>query len=174
MVELLIKRISDKVSLPQFAHDGDMCFDIPVIVDGDNKPAIVDGDIQEKTYLNLQTDVTGRKYVILQPNQSAVFHTGLKMETEKGYGLKVHVRSSTGIKKKLVLSNATGIIDTYQYRGELLVSLTNIGPVGRKVYDLERIAQGEVVEVLNVTIKEVDTLSDTARGEGGIGSTGGH
>lgn len=166
--------MEEKAPLPAYAHTGDMCFDLSVLIDENNKPSIVDGDIQEKTYLPLQTDATGRKYVSLQPSQSAVFHTGLKMETERGYGLETHVRSSTGIKKKLILSNATGIIDTSTYRGELLISLTNIGSNSRKIFDLERIAQGKVVSILDVEIEEVTSLSKTTRGEGGIGSTGGH
>ena len=107
-----------------------------------------------------------RNYVTLEPGQTLVFHTGLKCATPNGFGLKVYVRSSTGIKKKLRLANGTGIIDTAQYRGELLLALNNFGTKAVKIFDKDRVAQGEVVPVLNVK-----SLSDTERGEGGIGST---
>lgn len=172
-VKLEVKRLRDDVKLPRFAHTGDMCFDIPVIIDkGDYAPFLLDGDIQEHTPLVVHTDKNGDKYVVIEPQQAVVFHTGLKCATNYGYGLKVHVRSSIGIKKKLILSNATGIIDTAQYRGELLISLTNTGVSPRRIINQERVGQGEVVKVEDVVIVEVDTLSKTERGEGGIGSTG--
>lgn len=162
-VTLKVKRLTDSVSIPKYAHDGDMCFDISVYVD-DNEfaPKALDGQLQFK----FDSDT------VIEPQQTVLFHTGLKFETPKGYGMKVHVRSSIGIKKHLILSNATGIIDTAQYRGELMVALTNISSRRQKIESGERVAQAEIVKVLDVDIKEVDELSDTERGTGGIGSTG--
>ena len=121
----------------------------------------------------MKIDVNGNS-VVMKPNSTLMFHTGLKFETEIGYNMKVHVRSSTGMKKNLILSNGTGVIDTAQYRGELMIGLTNIGNSEQTVVDGERVAQAEMVKTLDVDIVEVDELSDTERGEGGIGSTGGH
>lgn len=171
---LKVRRISDRAILPKYAHNGDMCFDLSVLIDGDNTVDIIDGDVQQKKSVIPGMDETGRVYVTIEPQQSLVFHTGLKMATEVGYGVKVHVRSSTGIKKNLTLANGTGVIDTATYRGELMIALINEGSTARRIYDQERVAQGEVQPVLEVEIKEVDTLNDTERGEGGIGSTGGH
>ena len=82
----------------------------------------------------------------MERGRTLVFHTGLKCATPNGYGLKMYERSSTGIKKKLRLANGTGIIDTAQYRGfELLVALNNFGSKALKVFDKDRVAQGEVV-----------------------------
>ena len=86
--------------------------------------------------------------------------------------MKVYVRSSTGIKKHLALSNGTGVIDTATYRGEVLIALTNIGDESVSVSNGERVAQAEIVKTLDVEIEEVTELSDTVRGEGGFGSTG--
>ena len=54
----------------------------------------------------------------------------------------------------------------------MLISLTNTGVSPRRIINQERVGQGEVVKVEDVVIVEVDTLSKTERGEGGIGSTG--
>lgn len=177
-MKLKIKRLSDKVQLPKYAHDGDACFDLCVFMDEEFLPMMVvdgkfltfgEGDFSGKcdsSYSNV--------HVGISPNQTVVFHTGLKFETDKGYNMKVHVRSSTGIKKHLILSNCTGVIDTATYRGEVLIALTNIGDDIADISNGERVAQAEIVKTLDVEIEEVSELSDTVRGEGGFGSTGGH
>ena len=167
-------KIDEKAVIPKYAHDGDMCMDISVIVDSNNVPMIMDDSVhapesvQNKVIVNKLGNLN---YVTLEPGQTLVFHTGLKCATSYGYGLKMYVRSSTGIKKKLRLANGTGIIDTAQYRGELLIALNNFGSKALKIFDKDRVAQAEVVPVLRVQIKEVSSLSETERGEGGIGST---
>lgn len=168
-------KVDERAIIPKYAHVGDMCMDISILVDdSNNKPMVMDDSVHapeavaEKVIVNKLGNLN---YVTLEPGQTLVFHTGLKCATPNGFGLKMYVRSSTGIKKKLRLANGTGIIDTAQYRGELLVALNNFGPKALKVFDKDRVAQGEVVPVLNVKINEVKSLSDTERGEGGIGST---
>ena len=66
------------------------------------------------------------------------------------------------------------MVDTATYRGEVLIGLTNIGNVDEWISNGERVAQAEIVKTLDVEIDEVSELSDTVRGEGGFGSTGGH
>ena len=171
-MKLKIKRLSDKVQIPKYAHDGDACFDLCVFIDENFLPmTVADGKFLtfgegDSSYSNV--------HVGISPKQTVVFHTGLKFETESGYNMKVHVRSSTGIKKHLILSNCTGVIDTATYRGEVLIALTNIGEEIADISNGERVAQAEIVKTLDVEIEEVSELSDTVRGEGGFGSTGGH
>lgn len=175
-MKLKVKKIYEKAVVPQYAHKGDACFDLSIIIDESNVPMIYDSEAQsfkELPYWNTFKE-DGRYIVIFHQNETIMFHTGLKFETEAGYNMKVFVRSSTGIKKNLVLANGTGVIDTAQYRGELMIALTNIGEGAQVVMDGERVAQAEIVKALDVDIEVVDELSDTERGEGGIGSTGGH
>ena len=171
---LKVKKIDERAVVPQYAHNGDACFDLSVLIDSDaNAPMLYDYDISGRTKCFTKIDVNGNS-IVMKPNSTLMFHTGLKFETEIGYNMKVYVRSSTGMKKNLILSNGTGVIDTAQYRGELMIGLTNIGNSEQTVVDGERVAQAEIVKTLDVDIVEVDELSDTERGEGGIGSTGGH
>ena len=175
VVELEMMKIDERASIPQYAHNGDMCMDLRVLIDDkDMKPMIMDDSVHEANKVQNKVFVQhigDLAYVTLEPGQSLVFHTGLKCATPKGYGLKVYVRSSTGIKKKLRLCNGTGIIDTAQYRGELLLGLHNFSTKARKIFHNDKVAQAEVVPVLDVVVKEVTSLSSTERGEGGIGST---
>jgi dUTP pyrophosphatase len=168
MVTLKVKKIDDRAQIPHYAHDGDMCFDIHVLIDEDkNEPEFFSllGKNGYSSYFKGDS-------VSLRPRETVMLHTGLVFETERGYGMKVHVRSSTGIKKHLILSNATAIIDTATYRGELHIALTNIGDWDVIIRDGDKIAQGEVVPILETNIVEVGEVSKTERGEGGIGSSG--
>lgn len=173
---LKVKKIDERAVVPQYAHNGDACFDLSVLIDESNVPMkynIYHDSFEELENWNSYRD-NGHYVIVLPTGASVLFHTGLKFETEHGYNMKVYVRSSTGMKKNLVLSNGTGVIDTAQYRGELMIGLTNIGDTEQLITDGERVAQAEMVKTLDVDIVEVDELSDTERGEGGIGSTGGH
>ena len=71
----------------------------------------------------------------------------------------------------LAPANKVGVIDA-DYRGEILVSLYNQSGQVRSVCHGDRIAQLVILPVETALFKEVDELSDTARGAGGFGSTG--
>ena len=79
------------------------------------------------------------------------------------------VRSSWG-EKGLKLTNKVGLID-FDYRGEIKAKCT----FEHRGFDFpeigERIAQLTVVPMLRPEIEIVDELTNTARGEGGFGST---
>jgi dUTP pyrophosphatase len=69
------------------------------------------------------------------------------------------------------MPNAPGTIDA-DYRGEVMVPLINLGRGAFTVEPGMRIAQMVIAPVARVRIEEVDALDDTARGDGGFGSTG--
>ena len=81
------------------------------------------------------------------------------------------VRSSTGIKNHLVLSNGTGIIDS-GYRGPVKLSLHNTGDTKQHIPAGAYIAQLVVIPIATNEICEVPELGDTQRGTNGIGSSG--
>ena len=83
----------------------------------------------------------------------------------------VFSRSGHGFTYGVRLSNCVGVIDS-DYRGEIKVAMHNDGFSGYMVQTGERIAQAMLVPALRCTLKEVDVLSETLRGEGGFGSTG--
>ena len=176
-VILQFMKIDERAKIPKYAHDGDMCFDMSVIIDdGDMKPFVWDDSVHTpETTENMVTvhQMGNLSYVTLEPNQSIVFHTGLKCSTPRGWGMNVYVRSSIGIKSKIRLCNGTGKVDTAQYRGELLIGLHNFGNKAKKIFNGDRVVQAEIIRIPVVRITEVKELSSTERGEGGFGSTGG-
>lgn len=169
-------KIDERAVIPQYAHDGDMCMDLKVLIDDkDMAPFIWDDSVhspeavKDKVIVRKLGDLD---YVTLEPNQSLVFHTGLKCATPYGWGMNVFVRSSIGIKSKIRLCNGTGKVDTAQYRGELLIGLHNFGTKAKKIFNGDRVAQAEIIRVPVVRTVEVTSLSTTERGEGGFGSSG--
>jgi dUTP pyrophosphatase len=67
--------------------------------------------------------------------------------------------------------NSPGTVDA-DYRGEVKVILINLGPENFVVRRGDRIAQLLIAPVSQATWRETESLDETARGEGGFGSTG--
>lgn len=109
--------------------------------------------------------------VTIQPGETAWIPTGLALEVPKGCAGLIYARSSMGVKRGLAPANKVGVIDS-DYRGEIRVVLLNHGKVPQTVEHGERVAQMLITPVLTPAYKEVAELDDTARGQGGFGSTG--
>ena len=83
----------------------------------------------------------------------------------------VFARSGLGIKHGISLSNGVGVIDS-DYRGEIMVGLTNLSEEPYTIHPGDRIAQLVVTPVVLPELERVEELDDTGRGTGGFGSTG--
>jgi dUTP pyrophosphatase len=116
-------------------------------------------------YACLEADVT------ILPGQTAFIPTGFAMAVPKGCAGLIYARSGMACKRDLAPANKVGVIDS-DYRGEIIVALHNHGSEERTVSHGERIAQMLITPVLTPAYAMVDTLDDTARGEGRFGSTG--
>ncbi len=109
--------------------------------------------------------------ITLAPMQRAVIPTGLRCEIPQGYEMQIRPRSGLALKHGISLPNTPGTIDS-DYRGPLGVALINFGDSAYTVQHGERIAQAVIAPVVQARFVVVETLSDTARGDGGFGSTG--
>ena len=116
-------------------------------------------------------DVRSSVEVGLGAGKWAAVSTGLSVEIPPGFEIQVRPRSGLAAKLGVTVLNAPGTIDS-DYRGEIKVILINHGPSEFVVSKGDRIAQLVVSRVPSVTIEDVDQLSETARGTGGLGSTG--
>ena len=96
--------------------------------------------------------------------------TGVHVAVPRGHVGMVFVRSSTGIKRQLVLSNGTGIIDS-GYRGPIKISLHNTGNETQHITAGDYIAQLVAVPIATNNIAEVRELATSERGTNGIGSS---
>lgn len=142
-MQVKVKKLNDNAVLPQYATVGAACFDLVCVNDVMITP--------------------GREHVALR--------TGLAFEIPEGYVMMVYSRSGHGFKNGIRLANGTGIIDS-DYRGEVMVKMHNDGSTAVLVSAGERIAQAMIVPVPQIKLVLSDELSDTARGSGGLGSTG--
>lgn len=109
--------------------------------------------------------------VTVQPGQTVMIPLGFAVELPEGYAGFVFARSGLATRRDLAPANKVGIIDS-DYRGECMVPLHNHGEKPQTVEHGERIAQMAILPYLAVEFFETETLSDTARGTGGFGSTG--
>ena len=107
----------------------------------------------------------------IRPGETVLLHTGLALALPEGYVGLVFARSGLATKRNLAPANKVGVIDS-DYRGELMVPLHNHGKDVQTVLPGERIAQLAVIPYLTATFTEVESLTETERGEGGFGSTG--
>ena len=108
---------------------------------------------------------------VLAPGERRAVATGLRFELPAGIEMQVRPRSGLALKHGLTLPNAPGTIDS-DYRGELKIIMANSGQAPVTIRRGDRIAQLVFARYVTPEILEVTELAETARGEGGFGSTG--
>lgn len=141
-----VKLLRETSKLPTKAHSTDACFDI-------------------------YADLAGEDWVAVFPDEQIKIKAGFSTEIPQGYFCSVFARSGLGINKGLRPSNCVGIIDS-DYRGEWVIAIRNDGDERQIIRQGDRIAQFAIQKVYDCTLTEVSDLTDTERGEGGLGSSG--
>lgn len=142
-MRLEIRRLDPDLPLPEYAHPGDAGMDLRAAAD-----------------------------VVLAPLQRALVPTGIAVAVPEGYAGFVQPRSGLAITQGLSLVNTPGLIDSH-YRGEIKVIAINLDPeTPIRISRGDKIAQFVIQAVVRADLVEVDVLDETARGEGGFGSTG--
>jgi len=142
-MQLKIKRLDRSVSLPERATSAAAGFDLAAAVD---------------------MEIPARAIRLVG--------TGLVIAVPDGYFLGIFARSSTPLKRGLMVANGVGIIDA-DYCGpadEIKIQLLNITDAPVKVSRGDRLAQGIVLPCPQVEWEEVEEITRTSRG--GFGSTG--
>lgn len=109
--------------------------------------------------------------VVLGPGERRLVRTGFAVAVPDGWECQVRPRSGLALKHGITLPNTPGTIDA-DYRGELCVSLINLGAEPFTISRGMRVAQLLFAPVPAVTFDEVSELPPTGRGEAGFGSTG--
>jgi len=109
--------------------------------------------------------------IAIGPGQRAAVPTGLAVAIPRGYEGQLRPRSGLAREHGVTLANSPATIDA-DYRGPLVIVLSNLGDRPVTIEARQRIAQMVIAPVMQAQIEEVEELSATARGEGGFGSTG--
>lgn len=144
-MKVRIHRLDPSVTLPRYHSQGAAAFD-----------------------LSARTDAT------VAPGEVVLVPTGLVVEVPSGWFLAVVARSSLPVKKRLMVANGVGVIDS-DYCGpgdEIRVEVYNFGAEPVHIAAGERIAQGLVLPAVRVEWDEIDTPGQPPRG--GFGATGGY
>lgn len=142
-VTIEVKRLDQDLELPDYANPGDAGMDLRSTVD-----------------------------VVLPPGARELVPTGLEMAIPQGYAGYVLPRSGLARRHGVTCLNTPGLIDS-GYRGEVAVILLNTDSSEKFVVRRgDRIAQIVFMPVPSVGLSVVQGLSETARGNGGFGSTG--
>jgi dUTP pyrophosphatase len=142
-MELPFRRLDPGARLPGARHPGDAGLDLCALED-----------------------------VEVAPGERAMVPTGVAVAIPQGHAGLVLPRSGLASTHGLTLANAPGLIDS-GYRGEVICAVVNLDRrTTVRVAKGDRIAQLVVVTVADVVPAWVDELSDSARGDGGFGSTG--
>jgi len=144
MVQISLLRLDPELPAPSYAHPGDAGADIHAAVE-----------------------------VTLQPGERALVPTGIALALPEGFVALVHPRSGLAARHGISIVNAPGTIDA-GYRGEVRVCLVNTDT--REPFTVrrgDRIAQLVIQRFETDAFVEVVDLPDSARGDGGYGSTGG-
>jgi dUTP pyrophosphatase len=139
-----VLRLDADLPLPGYAHPGDAGADLHAAVD-----------------------------VRLRPGERALVPTGIAIALPPGHVALIHPRSGLAARHGLSIVNTPGTVDA-GYRGEIKVLLVNLDP--HEPVELrrgDRVAQLLVQRVEQVAFVEVEALPESARGDGGYGSTGG-
>jgi dUTP pyrophosphatase len=117
-------------------------------------------------------DLAASAEVTVAPGAIVLIPTGLVVEVPQGHFLGIFARSSTPLKKGLMVANGVGVLDS-DYCGptdELKIQVMNVTTAPVTVAKGDRIAQGVVMPFVRVEIE--DGTGATAASRGGFGSTG--
>jgi dUTP pyrophosphatase len=142
MDRLLIKRLREDAVLPARATSGSAGYDLCAVEE-----------------------------IRLAPGERRLVPTGIAIAIGDAHvvGL-VYARSGIALKHGIAPINCVGVIDS-DYRGELMVPLTNHGSESYRIGKGDRIAQLVFTPVYLPKLEETDQLDETGRGCGGFGST---
>lgn len=125
-----------------------------------------------KTAHSAGYDIEAAESVSVEPGALALVATGLKAYMQSDEYLGIHIRSSLGIKRQLLLANSQGVIDSDYYNnsdneGHIIIALRNMGDKTVTINKGDRIAQGIFYRYLTAD----EDFAEGAR-SGGFGSTG--
>lgn len=110
--------------------------------------------------------------IIINPGERLLIPTGLIFDIPENHSIRIHARSGLSLKQGLALANAEGVVDSDYVDPTFIMMINNSNAVATIKHG-DRIAQGELVPVLQSEFQEIPTppKQKTDR-QGGLGSTG--
>jgi dUTP pyrophosphatase len=172
-IEKLVKiyKMRDEAHDIKFATEESACFDICAFIDYQASVKSFNKNNEEVTKLVIQ-ESDGRNFIEIPSEWRVLVPTGLIFDIPKNHCMKVYPRSGLSTKKGLNLINSVGIIDS-DYTEQLFIPLYNNSQERLKIYNGDRIAQGQISILENMQY-EYTTERPIRKSDrnGGFGSTG--
>ena len=166
-------KLNEQAQLPVFATKQSACFDLYANLITDENVQYY-GAIQTKELpRRVSFDInSNRNFIQLNNMERMLIPTGLIADIPDGFSVRLHSRSGLAFKQGVYLANCEGIIDS-DYVDPIFAMVTNISNVPTRIYDGDRICQGELVRCEKYTLNESDEApTQKTDREGGFGSTG--
>ena len=166
-------RLNANAQIPVFSTKQSACFDIHAsLIDGEDiqyYQAISTKSVPRRVALDINSSNT---FIQLNNMERMLIPTGLIADIPPGFSIRLHSRSGLAFKQGVYLANCEGIIDS-DYVDPIFAMVTNISNVPVRIYNGDRICQGELVRCEKYTLNESDEPpSQKTDREGGFGSTG--
>jgi len=166
-------KLNEQAQLPVFATKQSACFDLyaNLIVEGTVQyyGAIQTKELPRRVSFDINSN---RNFIQLNNMERMLIPTGLIADIPIGFSVRLHSRSGLAFKQGVYLANCEGIIDS-DYVDPIFAMVTNISNVPTRIYDGDRICQGELVRCEKYTLNESDEApTQKTDREGGFGSTG--
>lgn len=111
--------------------------------------------------------------IVIKPLERVLVPTGIFIELPHGFEAQIRPRSGLAIKHGITVLNSPGTIDA-DYRGEIKVILINLSKDDFIIKNGERICQMVIAQYVKANFQQVESLSESVRGEGGFGHSGIH
>ena len=166
-------KLNKEAQLPTFATKNSACFDIYANLVSDASVEYY-GSVQNKLLpRRLSFDInSNRSFIQLNNMERMLIPTGLIADIPVGFSIRLHSRSGLAFKQGVYLTNCEGVIDS-DYVDPIFAMVTSISNVPVKIFNGDRICQGELVRCEKYTLDETDEppTQKTDR-VGGFGSTG--
>ena len=166
-------KLNDTVQLPAFATKESACFDLHAnLLEGEQieyYQAISTKSVPRRIAFDINSS---RSFIQLNNMERMLIPTGLIADIPVGFSIRLHSRSGLAFKQGVYLANCEGIIDS-DYVDPIFAMVTNISNVPVRIYNGDRICQGELVRCEKYTLNESDDApTQKTDRDGGFGSTG--
>ena len=173
VTSLKFYRTTESAILPTFATKQSACFDLYAnLVNGEEVQyyqAIATKVLPRKVSFDINSN---RSFIPINNEERMLIPLGLIADIPEGFSVRLHSRSGMAFKQGVYLTNCEGIIDS-DYVDPMFAMVTNMSNVPVKIYDGDRICQGELVRCEKYTLDESDEApTQKTDREGGFGSTG--
>ena len=173
ITSLKFYKLNEQAQLPAFATKQSACFDLyaNLVVNETVKyyNSLTTKELPRRVSFDINSN---RPYLQINNMERMLIPTGLIADIPDGFSVRLHSRSGLAFKQGVYLANCEGIIDS-DYVDPIFAMVTNISNVPVKIYDGDRICQGELVRCEKYTLNESDEApTQKTDREGGFGSTG--